>query len=160
MIVTLAPTTSAPPASPAPSPTAAATPTCENLWTPQFLERAAAIGYTLNSDYSGSHGEGFAYLAPFLDHGGLVCIWGSPDHPEQPSAYAWSPIDPASAAAIQTAFDPALVTRTESASGPVYSYESSSDTGDFDGYLFRESDWFFSTDLDDLEAMAARFDAL
>ena len=151
------PTTSTPPDPPA---AAAPTPTCENLWTPVFLERAAANGYTLEPDFTGSTTEGFADLAPFLDRGGLVCIWGSADRPEQPSAYAWSPIDAASAAAIQTAFDPALVSRTESASGAVFSFESSTDVGHVHGYLFRSADWFFSTDLDDLEAMAARFDAL
>ena len=161
MIATPAPTTSAPPAtSAAPSPTAATAPTCENLWTPLFLERAAANGYTLDPDYSGSPVEGFAFLAPFLDRDGLVCIWGSPDHPEQPSAYAWSPIDGASAAEIQAEFDPSLVARTETSSGVVYSYDSLIDVGDLDGYLFRTTDWFFSTDVDDLEAMAARFDAL
>ena len=160
MTATPAPTASAPAATSPSPPSAFATPTCENLWTPVFLERAADNGYTLDRDYSGSPTEGFVDLAPFLDHGGLVCIWGSPDRPEQPSAYAWSPIDAASAAAIQTAFDPALMTRTESASGAVYSFESSTDVGHFHGYLFRTADWFFTTDLDDLDAMVARFDAL
>jgi hypothetical protein len=161
MTATPAPAASAPPApSPIPPAVAAPGPTCENLWTPVFLERAAANGYTLEPGYTGSPTEGFADLKPFLDRHGLVCIWGSPDRPEQPSAYAWSPIDAASAASIQTGFDPGLVTRTESASGAVFSFESSTDVGRFHGYLFRSADWFFSTDVDDLEAMAARFDAL
>jgi len=150
----------APSATASEEPAAAVTPTCETLWTAEYIDRAAAVGYTLNTEWTGAtEAEGFSELVPFVDNGGIVCIWGSPEFPEQPVAYAWSAIDAEQSLALQNAFDAEGLTRTEVTDGVAYAREATVDTA-IGGYLFRDGDWFFTTDFADLEPMAARFDAL
>jgi len=161
-------TPAAPQASTAPTASAteepadtAATPDCDNLWTADLLDRAKEAQYTLNTEWSGAtEAEGFTELVPFAENGGVVCIWGNPAFPEQPVAYAWSPIDAAQAQEIQSRLEAEGAIRTEVAGGVVFAQESTLESGTQSGYLFRDGDWFFSTGFPDLEPMAARYDAL
>jgi hypothetical protein len=159
------PEASTSPSSPSASATATAepavAPNCENLWTADFLARAEANGFALDTEWSGPpDDESLGFLVPFLENDGVICIWGSPDYLELPYIYAWSTIDAATSASVQADLAAAGAVRSETADGVVFRQESQTHENAPLGYLFREGDWFLTTNFADLEPMAARFDAL
>ena len=121
--------------------------------------RIAAAGFTLDEDWASSGAENFQNLRPFADHGGLVCIWGSPAHPEQPTALAWSPLGSDSRDALVASMTAEGATAEQALGGVVYSGQNGFDDGVY-GYLVRENEGFYSTDASYLEGVAARVDAV
>jgi len=159
------PAASSPTTTPSPTPTrepvgSVAPPACEELLDPPALQKLADSGYSLLTDWTGEPGGPFQHLKPFADRGGVVCIWGNPEYPEQPYAYAWSSLDAASAQSFAADFAAQGLTRTGTASGIVFAGESNTHADSPYGYLLRDGDWFFDLDLPDLEPFVARFDAL
>jgi hypothetical protein len=134
--------------------------TCDNLLLPERRQRLTAAEFTLKNDWTGGTDGPFSNLKPFAERGGVVCIWGHPDYPEQPYAYAWSPIDAAGSEQMQQSFAAAGMTRSQTPSGVVFSGEHDGESDTFYGYLIRDVDWFYTDHLPDLEPIAAQFDAL
>jgi len=157
------PAASAPSVTPTPTASAgeaaATVPACDDLAGADLLATLAAAGFTLDEDWAESGAENFGNLRPFADYGGLVCIWGSPAHPEQPTALAWSPLGSDSRDALVASLAAEGATTEEALGGVLYSAQNAFDDGVY-GYLVRENEGFYSTEVGYLEGVAGRVDAI
>ena len=148
-----------PPTEPSPTPTAAASPTCDDLAGAELLDTFVSADFTLQADWSPTTAENFEVLHPFHNDGGVVCIWGHPAYPEQPTVLAWARLSPENRAALLTTVEGDGSVAAPTAGGTVYSHENAFDSGVY-GYLVRDDASFYASEVDYLDGLAARADAI
>jgi hypothetical protein len=148
-----------PTAEPAPSPSAAAVPTCDELAGAELLAKIVAADFTLQADWSPTTAENFEVLHPFHNDGGVVCIWGHPAYPEQPTVLAWARLSPENRANLVAMLEEDGSVAAQTADGTVFSHENAFDSGVY-GYLVRDDESFYASEDDYLDGLAARADAV
>lgn len=83
------PTTTATPSAAAPTPASAAPLTCDTLLVPEAIAALKHDGYALVPGYGM---EPTHYLHPFIEYGGVACMWGPDYATDAVTVFAKSPI--------------------------------------------------------------------